>query len=67
MREELEIFLAADPFAPFQVTMMSGQSYLIREPGLAMVAGDIMYLMRVDSDTHSVLRLVQIASIDTIT
>jgi hypothetical protein len=66
VREELEIFLAAQPFVPFHITMASGHVYLVHNPGLAMLGGDIMYLMRVEPDTHSVLRLVQISSVDTI-
>lgn len=66
MREELEILLAAEPFVAFEITMASGRMYQVRNPGLAMITGDIMYLMNRDPDTHSVLRLVQISSLDTI-
>ena len=35
-------------------------------PGLVTVASDVVYLMNVHPDTHSVLRLAQISSFDTI-
>jgi hypothetical protein len=66
MRAELEKFLAAEPFTPFQITPASGQSYAIRYPDPVMLGSDIMYLMNVHPDTHSVIRLIQISSIDTI-
>jgi hypothetical protein len=65
VRKELEKFLAAEPFVPFQINLASGQSYAIGHPDLAMLGSDIMYLMNINPDTHSVIRLVQISSIDT--
>jgi hypothetical protein len=66
LRDEIENLLAADPFLPFEITMASGQKYIVQNPGLAILGGDIIYLMNRDPDTHSVLRLVQISSLDTI-
>lgn len=66
MREELQLYLNADPFVPFQITLASGQSYVVRNPGLVMIGHDVVYYAHSDSEHDSVLRLVQIASIDTI-
>ena len=66
MREELDIFLAAIPFVPFQITLASGQVCIVRNAGLVNVGRDIAYIMHPNSDHHSVIRLVQIAAIDTI-
>lgn len=66
MRDELLNLLAAHPFVPFEITMASWRSYVVRDPDLATVTGDILYLMKVIPDTHSVLRLAQISSFDII-
>jgi hypothetical protein len=66
VREELEKLLSAEPFVPFQITMASGRIYDVRNPGLTSIAGDMLYVMHLDPDTHSVLRLAQISSFDTI-
>jgi hypothetical protein len=66
VREELQIFLDAVPFVPFQITMASGQTYVVRYPGLVIVGEDVVYFAHAQSDHHSVLRLVQVATIDTI-
>jgi hypothetical protein len=66
MREELQLFLDAMPFVPFQITMSSGQAYVVRLPGLVVVGGDVIYFAHPNSEHHSVLRLVQIATIDTV-
>jgi len=34
VREELQIFSDAVPFVPFQITMASGQTYIVRHPGV---------------------------------
>ena len=67
MREEIDKFLSAEAFVPFRLTLSSGQVYPVRNPNLAMLGNDVLYIMHANSDLHSVLRLVQIASIDTMT
>ena len=66
MREELRRLLNADPFVPFQVTMSSGQSFVIRYPGLVTIGRDVSILARPRSELYSVIRRAQIGSIDTI-
>jgi hypothetical protein len=66
VREELQLYLDADPFVPFQITMTGGQAYVVRNPGLVIVGRDVIYYAHPNSDHNSVLRLVQIVAIDTI-
>lgn len=66
MREELQLYLDAEPFIPFQITLSSGQVYVVRNPGLVIIGNDVIYYAHPNSDHDSVLRLVQVATIDTI-
>lgn len=66
MREELQLYLDADPFIPCQITMTNGLAYVVRNPGLVIVARDVVYYAHPNSDHNSVLRLVQVVAIDTI-
>ena len=64
MRGEILELLKADPFQPFVIRLAGGESYTVRFPGLATVMKDIIYVMDSESDSHSVLRLVQITALD---
>lgn len=66
MRDELQRLLNADPFVPFQFTLTSGQTYVIRYPGLMTIGTDVAFVAHPRSELHSVIRLNQLASIDTI-
>ena len=66
MREELQLYLDADPFLPFKITMTSGQAYVVRNPGLVILGHDVIYYAHPNSDHNSVLRLAQLSTIDTI-
>lgn len=66
MRDEIQKLLDADPFVPFQIALSSGQTYTIRNLGLVMLGKDLAFVAHPKSELHSVLRLVQIAAIDTI-
>ena len=66
MREELQKLLDAEPFEPFQITLSSAQTYVIRYPGLVTLGQDIAFIAHPRSDFISIIRLVQIAAIDMI-
>jgi hypothetical protein len=66
VREELQLYLDAEPFVSFQITLSSGQAYVVRNPGLVIIGHDVVYYAHPNSDRDSVLRLVQIATLDTI-
>lgn len=65
VRDELQKLLDADPFVPFQLTLSSGQTYVIRYPALMSIGKDIAFVAHSKSELQSIIRLTQIASVDT--
>jgi hypothetical protein len=66
MLEEIDKFLNAEPFSPFQITLTSGHSYAVRYPAMIVVGKDLAHFYHPHSDFRSVFRLNQIAALDMI-
>jgi len=66
VREELRKLLAAEPFRPFRVVMSSGNSYEVRSPYMIVIEEDLATYFAQRTDLYSIIRLVQISSVDII-
>jgi hypothetical protein len=66
MREELLEHLRRDPFVPFRIVLTSGQGYEVTYPALVALGESLMHVMYPRSDRYAVLRLNQVASIESL-
>jgi hypothetical protein len=66
MRKEIHELLDQDPFRPFRITLAGGQAYEVRFPGLIGVGQDVIYFYHANSQLLSILRLVQVVTLDII-
>jgi hypothetical protein len=60
IREKLE----REPFEPFRLRVTSGDSYVIRNPGLVVVMRSELFIAEPNSDRHVFLPLLHIAAIE---
>ena len=66
MRDELIEHLRREPFVPFRITLTSGQGYDVANPQLVAMGESLIHVMYPKSDRYAVLRLNQIASIESL-
>lgn len=66
MIETIREMLARDPFVPFRIVLTSGKEYPIINPELVALGQTQITVYAPRSDHFFILRLNQIASIDTV-
>ena len=59
--------LKRQPFAPFQITLSSGQTIEVRHPEFVLLTKNGMVVGYPDSDRVSICAFLHIASVDTTT
>ena len=66
MIEDLNEFLHREPFVPFRIVLTSGTSYDVRSPGQVVPVETRLFYYYFGIDGYAVLRLNQLAVIETI-
>jgi len=64
MRETIEEMLDREPFGPFRIVLTSGKEYEITNPHLVAMGESQITVYAAGSDRFSILRLNQIASVE---
>ena len=64
--ESIRDLLKRKPFAPFQMTLSSGQTIEVRHPEFVVLTKNGMIVAYPDSDRISICAFLHIASVDTI-
>lgn len=58
--------LAHNPFEPFRIRLSSGDSYVVRNPDLAVVMKSELFLAHPNSDRHTFIPLLLVVAVETI-
>jgi hypothetical protein len=66
MLDSIRDMLRREPFMPFQVVLTSGDRYTINSPDLAVMMESQLFLAEPRSDRFHLLRLNQIAAIESL-
>jgi hypothetical protein len=66
MLEALQEMLDREPFIPFRLTLTSGETFDVRNPYLVAMGQSVATVFHPRSDRFAILRLNQIASLDTL-
>ena len=66
MKEQLHELLHHEPFVPFRIVLTSGKEYTVSNPDLIAFGESQITVYAAKSDHWSILRLNQIASIETV-
>lgn len=66
MLEQIRELLQQEPFVPFRIMLTSGQAYEVGYPGLLAEGQTQLIYCFPKSDRYAILRLNQLASIETL-
>jgi hypothetical protein len=66
MRNEIIEHLHREPFIPFRLVLTSGLGYDVTNPDLIALGESVLHLLFPRSDRYAILRLNQLASIESI-
>lgn len=62
--ENIREMLTREPFEPIRLNLSSGESHIIRDPDLAVVLKSEVFLAHPNSDRHTFIPLLHVASVE---